>query len=192
MRAQAGRMRNLLDDLLQLSKLQSAAHGSRQKVVDVRAIVESVCQNILALPECRQQFDIRINSSARLLGEESEIESVVSNLVSNAVRYTPPDGAITIAWDVDEDGGHLSVADTGIGIADEDISRITERFYRTDQGRARHKGGTGLGLAIVKHALRHHEAELEIQSRLGAGSTFTCHFPPHRLDLSSSAVSLAS
>lgn len=192
MRAQATRMRNLLDELLELARLQSAAHGSRQKVVDVAAIVAAVCKNIQALPECQQKFNVSINSPARLLGEESEIESVVSNLVSNAVRYTPPGGTITIRWDVDENGGHLSVADTGIGIAEEDISRITERFYRTDQGRARHKAGTGLGLAIVKHALRRHEAELEIQSRLGAGSTFTCHFPAHRLELSPSALSMAS
>ena len=108
----------------------------------------------------------------------------MSNLVSNAVRYTPPEGSITIRWNVDGDGGHLAVSDTGIGIADDEIPRITERFYRTDRGRARQKGGTGLGLAIVKHALRRHEADLEIRSRLGEGSSFICHFPPHRLALS--------
>jgi two-component system phosphate regulon sensor histidine kinase PhoR len=121
----------------------------------------------------------------QLLGEEVEIQSVVSNLVSNAVRYTPADGTVTIRWSVDDSGGHLSVADTGIGIAEDEIPRITERFYRTDTGRARQKGGTGLGLAIVKHALRRHEADLEVTSRLGMGSTFTCHFPRHRLALSS-------
>jgi two-component system phosphate regulon sensor histidine kinase PhoR len=82
-------------------------------------------------------------------------------------------------------GGHLAVADTGIGIAEEDLPRITERFYRTDRGRALQQGGTGLGLAIVKHALRRHDGDLEVDSRLGEGSTFTCHFPPHRLALSS-------
>jgi two-component system phosphate regulon sensor histidine kinase PhoR len=110
---------------------------------------------------------------------------VVSNLVSNAVRYTPREGSIRISWNVDPDGGHLAVSDTGIGIAEDDIPRITERFYRTDRGRAQQKGGTGLGLAIVKHSLRRHEADLEIRSRLGEGSSFICHFPGHRLALSS-------
>ena len=127
--------------------------------------------------------DVKVNSPINLLGEETELHSVVSNLVSNAARYTSPDGNVTISWDVDESGGHLSVRDTGIGIAVEDIPRITERFYRADSGRARQKGGTGLGLAIVKYALRRHDADLEILSRVGAGSTFICHFPRDRLAL---------
>ena len=108
----------------------------------------------------------------------------MSNLVSNAVRYTSPEGEVTIRWSVDAEGGHLEVRDTGIGISEEDISRVTERFYRADGGRARQRGGTGLGLAIVKHALRRHDADLEIRSRLGHGSTFVCHFPRDRLALS--------
>jgi two-component system phosphate regulon sensor histidine kinase PhoR len=110
---------------------------------------------------------------------------VVSNLVANAVRYTPAGGEVQITWSVDGEGGHLAVRDTGIGIAEEDIPRVTERFYRADSGRARQRGGTGLGLAIVKHALRRHDADLEIRSRVGEGSTFTCHFPPDRLALNS-------
>jgi two-component system phosphate regulon sensor histidine kinase PhoR len=130
------------------------------------------------------QIDVEVESAARVLGDETELHSVVSNLVSNAVRYTPPSGSIRISWSVDEQGGHLAVTDTGIGIAEDEIPRITERFYRTDRGRARQKGGTGLGLSIVKHALRRHDAELEIRSHLGEGSAFICHFPPHRLALS--------
>ena len=136
------------------------------------------------MPERPGRVEVSIETMARVLGDEVEIHSVVSNLVSNAVRYTPPDGEVTISWSADGDGGHLAVTDTGIGIAEDDIPRITERFYRTDRGRARQKGGTGLGLAIVKHALRRHDAELEIRSRLGEGSAFICHFPPHRLALS--------
>jgi two-component system phosphate regulon sensor histidine kinase PhoR len=149
------------------------------------ALVHSARKEALAMPEHPARVDVEIGSTVRVLGDEAEIQSVVTNLVSNAVRYTPADGTVRISWNVDQDGGHLAVADSGIGIAEDDIPRITERFYRTDRGRARQKGGTGLGLAIVKHALRRHDAELEIRSRLGAGSTFTCHFPRHRLALSS-------
>ena len=106
---------------------------------------------------------------------------MVTNLVTNAVRYTPAAGSVTIGWRTDGKGGHLTVRDTGIGIPADDIPRVTERFYRTDAGRARQKGGTGLGLAIVKHALKHHDAELEIRSEVGKGSQFICHFPADRV-----------
>jgi len=185
MRTQSERMRQLLDDLLQLSRLESAAPSSHEHAVDIGGILQAARQEALALGGESRTVEVRISSRARLLGEATEIQSVVSNLVSNAVRYTPAGGSITVTWSVDERGGRLAVTDTGIGIAEEDIPRITERFYRTDSGRARQKGGTGLGLAIVKHALRRHDAELEIRSKPGQGSTFTCHFPPHRLALSS-------
>lgn len=106
---------------------------------------------------------------------------MVNNLVSNAVRYTPRDGTVTIIWRSDESGAQLCVADTGIGIPDDEIPRLTERFYRADGGRARQKGGTGLGLAIVKHALKRHDAELEVESEVGEGSRFTCRFPLKRV-----------
>lgn len=185
MRAQAQRMSQLLDDLLQLSRLESSAPCSHEFAVDVAGMLQSARKEALAMPERPQHVEVQIGSTARLLGDATEIQSVVTNLVTNAVRYTPPEGSIRISWTVDRRGGHLAVADTGIGIAEDDIARVTERFYRTDRGRARQKGGTGLGLAIVKHALRRHDAELEIRSRLGEGSTFTCHFPPHRLAVSS-------
>ena len=122
-------------------------------------------------------------SSARraLLGDEPEIHSAFSNLVDNAAKYTAADGSIEIRWWVDDDGGHFAVADTGMGIPPEHIPRLTERFYRVDAGRSRVTGGSGLGLAIVKHVLQRHGATLEVQSTLGVGSTFTCHFPPERL-----------
>jgi two-component system phosphate regulon sensor histidine kinase PhoR len=184
MRVQSQRMGQLLDDLLQLSRLESGAPCSLEYAVDMVAVVHSARKEALAMPEHPGRVEVEIGSTARVLGEETEIHSVVSNLVSNAVRYTPPEGCIRISWKVDEEGGHLAVSDTGIGIAEDDIPRITERFYRTDRGRARQKGGTGLGLAIVKHSLRRHDADLEIRSRLGEGSSFTCHFPRHRLALS--------
>jgi two-component system phosphate regulon sensor histidine kinase PhoR len=185
MRQQAERMKHLLNDLLELSRLESSAPTALDNVVDVAALIGTARKELFAAPDRPQEVEVRVDSPVRLLGEERELQSIVSNLVSNAVRYTPAEGSVTIRWAVDEEGGHLSVADTGIGIAEEDLPRITERFYRTDRGRARQQGGTGLGLAIVKHALRRHDADLEVHSRLGEGSTFTCHFPPHRLALSS-------
>ncbi len=183
MHDQALRMCRLVDDLLQLSRLESSQSVPRSRVVDVATILATARQAALALPEHPETIEIKLNSTAGLLGEETELQSVVSNLVLNAARYTPMTGRILISWAVDEEGGHLTVEDTGIGIADEEIPRVTERFYRTDAGRARQQGGTGLGLAIVKHALRRHNAELEIRSRLGHGSTFICHFPQDRLFL---------
>jgi two-component system phosphate regulon sensor histidine kinase PhoR len=184
MQDQSTRMRRLVEDLLQLSKLESGQSVPKDRVVDVAAMIAAARKEALALPEHPDTIEIELQSPANLLGEETELQSVVSNLVANAVRYTPPEGEITIRWMVDAEGGHLAVQDTGIGIAEEDIPRVTERFYRADGGRARQRGGTGLGLAIVKYALRRHDAELEIQSRLGQGSTFVCHFPRDRLALS--------
>ena len=112
---------------------------------------------------------------------EGELASAFGNLVSNAIRYTPPGGTVTLAWREGEDGARFSVEDTGIGIDAEHIPRLTERFYRVDRGRSRETGGTGLGLAIAKHALARHDASLEIESRPGKGSRFSARFPPRRL-----------
>ena len=181
MREQAYRMGRLVADLLQLSKLESSVLSPTDKEVNVAAVLCSAKKDALSLEVRPQDIELCLDSDATLLGDLTEIQSVVSNLISNAIRYTPPEGSITISWSVDDQGGHLSVADTGIGISEEDLPRITERFYRADEGRDRQAGGTGLGLAIVKHALKHHEGELEIVSQQGAGSTFSCHFPPSRV-----------
>ena len=183
MRAQAHRMGSLLDDLLQLSRLESGAPCSTEHAVDIGSVLQAARKEMLAMSGRSGTVQVTLGSTARILGDAGEIHSIVSNLLSNAVRYTPEDGTITVSWRADADGGQLAVIDTGIGIAEDEITRVTERFYRTDAGRALQKSGTGLGLAIVKHALRRHEADLEIQSRLGEGSTFTCHFPPHRIAL---------
>ncbi|MFN4147966.1 MAG: ATP-binding protein, partial [Rhodocyclaceae bacterium] len=114
-------------------------------------------------------------------GSRDELRSAFGNLVSNAVRYTPPGGRITLAWQVDDGLATFSVSDTGIGIPAEHIPRLTERFYRVDKGRSTASGGTGLGLAIVKHVLSRHGAELKIESTPGKGSTFSCRFPADRL-----------
>ncbi len=126
-------------------------------------------------------IEVDAQGDAWLLGSETELHSVISNLVSNAIKYTPADGSIRVRWWVDSTGGHLSVQDTGIGIATEHLPRLTERFYRVDAGRSRKLGGSGLGLAIVKHALQRHDARLEVESVEGQGSSFTCHFPLTRV-----------
>lgn len=181
MREQVMRMNLLVRDLLQLSRLESADSSPRDRPVDIGAILTAARKEALALEQRPGSVELELDSNLRILGEENEIRSVVSNLLSNAVRYTPQEGSVRISWEVDDEGGHLAVEDTGIGIAAEDIPRVTERFYRTDGGRARQKGGTGLGLAIVKHALKRHDASLEIFSKPGQGSTFICHFPADRL-----------
>jgi len=113
---------------------------------------------------------------------ETELAAAVSNLLTNAIRYTPKDGTITVSWYLTESGhACYSVQDTGIGIASQDLPRLTERFYRVDRGRSRATGGTGLGLAITKHVAMRHNAELTIHSRFGAGSLFSLTFPPSRL-----------
>ena len=178
---QADRMSRLVGDLLQLSKLESSETSSLDRSIDMAAILSFAKKEALALEPHPEHIDLDVRSGAGLLGDESEIQSVVSNLVSNAVRYTPDDGRILIRWSVDDEGGHLTVQDSGIGIAPEDIPRLTERFFRADDGRDRQQGGTGLGLAIVKYALRRHDAELEISSEPGSGSRFTCHFAPRRI-----------
>ena len=122
-----------------------------------------------------------VSSDAELYGSESELTSAFSNLVSNAIRYSPDGGSVCIRWRVDDGNGRFSVSDTGIGIDPRDVPRLTERFYRVDRGRSRETGGTGLGLAIVKHVLTRHDATLEIDSQPGRGSTFSAVFPEQRI-----------
>ena len=136
------------------------------------------------------RIDINAESAARLNGNAAEIETVLVNLLSNAIRFTPADGVITITWRSNSEGADLIVADTGEGIDPEYIPRLTERFFRVDKGRSRDDGGTGLGLAIVKHVLIRHDAELIISSKPGEGSEFRCHFPRERIVVAP-AVSLS-
>jgi two-component system phosphate regulon sensor histidine kinase PhoR len=117
----------------------------------------------------------------RLKGSEAELRSAFSNLVFNAVKYSPDGGEIRIRWWGDGEGAHLAVQDSGLGIEAKHIPRLTERFYRVDASRSANTGGTGLGLAIVKHVLIHHHGQLLIDSTPGRGSTFTCHFQPRQV-----------
>jgi two-component system phosphate regulon sensor histidine kinase PhoR len=181
MRRQAERMTAIIRDLLELSRLEETDEIVGGTPVDVAALASLLRKDVLARPVHPKDVRVRVESPAALLGDEPEIHSAFSNLVDNAAKYTAAEGSLEIRWWVDADGGHFAVADTGMGIPPEHIPRLTERFYRVDAGRSRVTGGSGLGLAIVKHVLQRHGATLEVQSTLGVGSTFTCHFPPERL-----------
>jgi len=181
MRRQAERMYLILSDLLELSRLEAAGMRAGDEAVDVVGMLSLLRKEALAMVPRPHDIVLTVDSQAQLRGAAAEIESAFSNLIQNAVRYTPESGRVDIRWWTDAAGAHLSVSDTGIGIAAEHLPRITERFYRVDPGRSRATGGSGLGLAIVKHALQRHGAELEVESEEGRGSVFTCHFPPDRV-----------
>ena len=181
MRRQADRMRRIVQDLLDLSKLEARTGDAENSPVDVGGMLALMRKDVLGRPECPATVNLSLDSDDLLLGSESELHSIFANLISNAVKYTPADGRIDIRWWVDDKGGHVEVRDTGIGIPAEHLPRLTERFYRVDAGRSRKLGGSGLGLAIVKHALQRHGGRLEIQSLEGTGSVFTCHFPAARM-----------
>ena len=191
MHAQAARMEALVRDLLKLARLEGETATSRQDVLEAPDLIERALVEARGLSKGQHRIDAGIEPGLLLYGRESEAESIFSNLIANAVQYTSAGGTIRVRWESSGDGAQFSVTDSGIGVAPEDIPRLTERFYRVDEGRSRASGGTGLGLSIVKHALERHEARLEIHSRLGHGSTFTCRFPPHRVIRSSPAVANA-
>jgi len=179
MAQQAARMQNIVNDLLLLSRLESEVPQNLRKIVDVPVILNDIVDAARALSgDQAHHLDLFIDKDLRLFGQTDELTSAFSNLIFNAVRYTPAGGQITIRWYRDDIGAHFEVADTGEGIAAQHIPRLTERFYRVDVGRSRNHGGTGLGLAIVKHVLQRHHAQLHIHSQLSKGSTFSCTFPP--------------
>jgi len=181
MRRQSDRMRGILQDLLELSKLEARSGEAERAQVDVGGMLSLMRKEVLSRDEAVAAFTLHLDSTARLLGSETEVHSILANVTSNALKYTPPSGHVDVRWWTDERGGHVEVRDTGIGISTEHLPRLTERFYRVDPGRSRKLGGSGLGLAIVKHALQRHGGRLQIESSEGKGSTFTCHFPSDRI-----------
>jgi two-component system phosphate regulon sensor histidine kinase PhoR len=181
MQEQAARMQRIIDDLLTLSALDSAPPATGDTRVALRPLVERLKNDAEALSAGRHTIRMLVEEKSDLLGVESELASAFGNLVSNAIRYTPPGGTVTLAWREGADGARFSVEDTGIGIEPEHIPRLTERFYRVDRSRSRETGGTGLGLAIAKRALARHDAALEIESQPGKGSRFSARFPARRL-----------
>jgi two-component system phosphate regulon sensor histidine kinase PhoR len=180
MQEQARRMTRIVSELLELSRLEGSGRATTDEIVDVAGLITSALKAYAGQAD-NPAIEAELDSTAQLRGNSDEIESVITNLLSNAIRHTPADGRITLSWRSHPDGSDLVVTDTGEGIAEEHIPRLTERFFRVDRGRAREDGGVGLGLAIVKHVLGRHEAELYITSELGAGSEFRCHFPASRM-----------
>jgi two-component system phosphate regulon sensor histidine kinase PhoR len=181
MAEQGGRMQQLIEDLLTLSALESSPAPADEQAIDMRAFVEQLAEEARALSAGRHRVLVQVEADSRLTGSARELHSAFSNLVSNAVRYTPEGGTVTLSWRLRDQRGVFSVEDTGIGVELRHIPRLTERFYRVDQGRSRETGGTGLGLAIVKHVLTRHQANLEVESELGKGSSFRAVFPVTRL-----------
>jgi two-component system phosphate regulon sensor histidine kinase PhoR len=181
MAEQAQNMQRLVDDLLTLSSLESEHSVLQEAEFAIVPLLLQVSADAKALSAGRHEITLNIRDQANVLGSRDELASVFGNLVSNAVRYTPDGGRIALDWRVTADGAEFTVADTGIGIAAEHISRLTERFYRVDRSRSRATGGTGLGLAIVKHVLIRHQAELAIDSAPAQGSRFTVRLPAKRV-----------
>ncbi len=186
------RMQHLLDDLLTLSRLESAEHSLKDESVNIREMAQALKAEAESLSRGRHRVGLQLDSSAWLKGSLQEIRSALGNLVTNAVRYTPEGGQITLVWREQNGEGVFSVTDTGEGIAAEHLPRLTERFYRVDRSRSRETGGTGLGLAIVKHVLTRHGARLDIQSTPGKGSTFSAIFPAQRLQHVPESASVTS
>ncbi len=181
MRRQSQRMAQIVEDLLTLSRLE-AQEVLPEEAVSMPSLMRTLCREGEALSQGRHKISAEDVAGVDLLGSTKELHSAFSNLVSNAVRYTPSGGSIRIRFARDAgDGAVLSVHDTGYGIPAQHLPRITERFYRVSTSRSRESGGTGLGLSIVKHVLALHQARLEIQSEVGQGSVFSIHFSASRL-----------
>ena len=194
MAQQAFRMQTLVSDLLILSKLEGSPSPSGDIWLNASSLMK-ICEQearslsaVLSLSDDssgrNQMFVFSVPPNLELAGSQTELLSGMSNLINNAVRYTPLDGSIHVAWKICEAGkAEFAVQDTGAGVAPEHLSRLTERFYRVDTSRSRESGGTGLGLAIVKHVVQRHGGELRIESTLGKGSNFAFSMPAHRVRL---------
>jgi len=182
MMSQAQRMKSLVEDLLTLANLEANSLPAGNNGVNIETLMALLRNDAEALSKGKHSFSFEVLDPSSLLGDEREILSAFSNLVSNAIRYTPDSGAIDVKWKLNAEGqGEFSVNDSGPGIASEHLSRLTERFYRVDRSRSRDTGGTGLGLAIVKHIASRHQAQLIIESTPGKGSTFILRFPKERI-----------
>ena len=181
MNDQVSRMDRLVEDLLTLTRLETESVKPSEEI-DVASMLAAIRDNAEVFGKDKHQaITLDADSQLKLVGDNDELTSLFSNLVNNAVRYTPDKGEIKIRWYLQDDQAVFSVTDTGPGIEREHINHLTERFYRVDSDRSRETGGTGLGLSIVKHVLDRHDGLLDINSTPGKGSTFTCRFPLQRI-----------
>ena len=182
MTQQAQRMGALVSDLLTLAQLEGSPRPNLDRWVSLKALVTQVEVDTKLLSSGRHSMTFVIPGDVQIAGAQNELFSAITNLVNNAVRYTPDSGRIDVTWKVLTDGsGEVAVRDTGLGIAREHLPRLTERFYRVDGSRSRDTGGTGLGLSIVKHIVQRHGGELDVQSEVGKGSLFRLVFPAARI-----------
>lgn len=196
MATQSDRMQTLVNDLLTLSRLEGSPLPGAGEAIDLRALMtqcEAEARGLSNLmhPADERPQTLRFGAAPMfdLTGSANELRSAVSNLINNAVRYTPGGGLIEVQWQRLPDGGaRLVVTDSGPGIAPQHLPRLGERFYRVDRSRSRESGGTGLGLAITKHVAQRHGGELQIRSELGHGSIFALEFPPQRVRAASTAA----
>lgn len=182
MQTQTQRMEGLVKDMLTLSRLESAQPVKTEIAINMQHLLQQIFADAQVVSgDKQQQFNLTVDASIDLLGHESELHSAFNNLVTNAIRYTPAGSKIDLTWFKVADGACFQVSDNGPGIETKHLSRLTERFYRVDEGRSKETGGTGLGLSIVKHVMMRHSGRLQISSTLGKGSHFRCHFPKHVL-----------
>lgn len=182
------RMLNLIKDLLTLSRLEHANnHDDDKEPLNLSELLGQIVQDAQKLSQNQHEFVVDIQDDVYVLGVALDLHNALSNLVFNAVRYTPSEGKITVKLhkNTEQNTAQFSVSDTGAGIAPEHIPRLTERFYRVDKGRHRQSGGTGLGLAISKQALAKHGSQLHIESEVGRGSCFWTMFDLHQKDKAS-------
>jgi two-component system phosphate regulon sensor histidine kinase PhoR len=180
MEQQSSRMRHIVNDLLVLAKLEGDNRPASDQMIDMRAVLRHLKDDAQSLSSDHHKIVFDADEGLTVTGVETEILSALGNLVTNAIRYTPDGGAIRVSWHATGGSAVFSVTDSGLGIPAADIPRLTERFYRVDRSRSRDTGGTGLGLAIVKHVLQRHDAQLDVKSEEGRGSTFTVRFPVYR------------
>ncbi len=181
MQSQTTRMRRIIEDLLTLSRLENNVTLKDETDIAMEPLLNQLHKDAKALSQGQHKISLHVEARVDIRGSYNELFSAMSNLTSNAVRYTPENGDIDIYWQMQDENVVFSVQDTGIGIESHHLPRLTERFYRVDSGRSRDTGGTGLGLSIVKHILHHHQAILKVESEPGRGSRFSIVFPAQRV-----------
>ncbi|MGZ8190305.1 MAG: phosphate regulon sensor histidine kinase PhoR [Methylococcaceae bacterium] len=181
MQGQTERMQHLVDDLLLLTRLET--QQKKAQCVDVPALLSQICKEGDSLENASRRIELTLETAAHLYGDEQELRSAFTNLLGNALKYSPEESLVKVRWYQFKDELVLDVEDQGEGIDAKDIPRVTERFYRVETKRRKKVFGTGLGLAIVKHVLMRHDGNLIITSEVGKGSCFSCHFPVRRICL---------
>lgn len=177
MQSQTERMQHLVDDLLLLTRLES--QQKKAECVNIPELLGHICQEADTLSFRR--IELNLETDANIMGDEQELRSAFTNLLSNALKYSPDDSVVKVFWQKTQNALVLAVKDQGEGISKADIGRVTERFYRVEVKRSKKVSGTGLGLAIVKHVLMRHDGTLNIVSELGKGSCFSCEFSLKRI-----------